>query len=191
MMNWTPGQMIPQYDTNLFCDVWTNASEFINDFNNSGFPADILTEDKKQILFNLLYAAYGNNPIANYSVDQFKMKVFAIIFEYGPTWQKRLEIQKSLRDLSLEDAAKGGINIYNHAFNDSSIPTLDSDPNGQLKFINDQNTSLYKKSPLAAAGELWDLLKIDVTKAFINKFRNLFITVVDPQVNYIYTTEED
>ena len=42
-------------------------------------------------------AKYGNNPIANKDINQFKYKLFSTVFMYGPTWAKRLDIQKILR----------------------------------------------------------------------------------------------
>lgn len=187
MIQWTPGQMIPQYDTVLFTDVYNNAELFIEEYKDCGIPA-LLKDDSVNTLFYLLYARYGNNPIANYDVNQFKYKLFSTIFQYGPTWEKRLELQAELRGLSLKDAAQGAINIYNHSFNDSAIPTQGNDSDGISDFINDQNVSKNTKSILNAASELWELLKLDITESFIDKFRYLFLTVVSPQITAIYTT---
>lgn len=189
-MEWHPGQMIPQYDTMLFTDIFDNEDTFLAEYKDNGIPA-LLKDDSIKTLFYLLYARYGNDPIANFDITQFKYKLFSCIFKYGPTWERRLEIQAELRGLSLKQAAAGAINIYNHSYNDSSIPNQDSDSDGISDFINDQNVSKYTKSILGAATELWEILKLDVTDAFIKKFNHLFLTVVSPQITRIYTTVEE
>ena len=99
--------MIPQYDTKIFTDIWNRVSEFIYDYQHVGIPTTISTTNATT-LYYLLYARYANNPIANYDEEQFKYKVFSIIFQYGPTWEKRLSIQQTLRGLQLEDLVSDG-----------------------------------------------------------------------------------
>ena len=188
MLEIQAGQMIPQYNTILFTNVYNNVDDFLNDYKNNGIPA-LLTDSSIQTLFYLLYARYGNNPIANQDVNQFKYKLFSIIYQYGPTWEKRLEIQAELRGLTLDQAAEGARQIYNHAYNPETAPsTQDTE---ELNFVNDQNVSKSKKAPVQAAMELWDMLRVDVSETFLKEFRKLFLKVVRPQRTYIYTELED
>ena len=99
--------MIPQYDTKIFTDIWNRVSEFIYDYKHVGIPTTI-SDTNANTLYYLLYARYANNPIANYDEEQFKYKVFSIIFQYGPTWEKRLSIQQTLRGLQLSDLIDDG-----------------------------------------------------------------------------------
>ena len=100
-------RMIPQYDTKIFTDIWEDKDEFLYDYKHVGIPATI-SDANATTLYYLLYARYGNNPIANYDEEQFKYKVFSIVFQYGPTWEKRLSIQNTLRGLQLEDLVSDG-----------------------------------------------------------------------------------
>lgn len=180
--------MLPQYSTELFTDVWEAVEDFMEDYQNVGIPTSISTASA-QTLYYLLYAKYGNNPIANRDINQFKYKVFATIYEYGPTWEKRLAIQKKLRDLSDDDLIKGSKAIYNSALNPSTAPstaTLE-----ELEYINSQNTTNYKKSKMEAYAQLWDLLSTDVTTEFINRFRVCFKQFVAPERPLVYVTEVD
>lgn len=189
--------MIPEYSTKLFTEIWDNAEDFKQDYLDSGFPPAISFDASREayaqssmdILFYLLYARYGNNPIANYDENQFKYKLFSIIWQYGPTWEKRIEIQKTLRDLTEEELMAGAKQIYNHAFNPSSDPSTSSLE--ELNYINDQNTSNYKRGKLEAYGTLWEILKVDVTNEFLNKFLVCFKKFVRPSRTWLYTTEED
>lgn len=180
------GQMIPEFENKYFTQFYNSVEPFIEDYKTCGLPV-ILKDESLTTLFYLLYARYGNSPIANTDENQFKYKLFAIIFQYGPTWEKRVELQGEVRKMSISDAAKGYKSIYNHATNDQSlVPTENL---GELGFVNDQNVSQHTKAPVEAISELWDILKVDATENFLREFRNLFLKVVRPQNTYIYTTE--
>lgn len=178
----------PQYDTMLFTEVWEEVNDFIYDFNNIGIPKKIKVESA-QTLYYLLYARYGNNPIANLDIEQFKYKVFSTIFMYGPTWEKRLDIQDKLRGLTEDQLLAGSKAIYNTALNPSAAPTTTTTE--ELDYINSQNTTNYKKSKMDAYTQLWDLLATDVTNDFLIKFRPCFKTFVMPERPLLYVTDEE
>ena len=180
--------MLPIYDTKLFNEIWEDKDDFLYDYNNVGIPTTI-SSASAQTLYYLLYARYGNNPIANLDEEQFKYKIFSVIFQYGPTWEKRLDIQQKLRALTDDQILVGTGAIYNHAFNPSTAPTTQS--MDELSYINDQNTTKYKKSKMDAYSQLWELLKTDVTEEFINRFRKCFKTFVAPEKPLIFVTEVD
>ena len=100
-------QMIPQYDTKLMTDIWSTATSFVSDYQTVGIPTTI-SNASATTLYYLLYARYGNNPIANYDEEQFKYKMFSVIFQYGPTWEKRLSVQNTLRSMTIEDLVDNG-----------------------------------------------------------------------------------
>lgn len=192
----------PQYNTMLFTDVWGKAEDFLADYINAGiFTAPVVEEgktvkagtklgdDEITLLFHLLYSRYGNNPIANWDVNQFKFKMFTIIFQYGPSWSKRLDIQERLRALNEDDIMKGGKAIYNTAMNPSTAPSTQTLE--ELTYINSQNTTNYKKSKMEAYAQLWDLIDMDVTSDFLNKFKVCFKTFVMPERPLIYVTDEE
>lgn len=168
-----------------FTDIWDEAEVFITDVQNSAL--NVMSYDELKIIYYLLYADYGNNVIASSDTERFKYKVFSLIFMYGPTWAKRLEVQKRLRDLTEEELLVGGKAIYNHAYNPDTKPSTSTLE--ELLAINDQNTTNYKKSKLEAYSILIELLKTDVTREFINKFKNLFLTVVEPERPLWYEME--
>lgn len=100
-------QFLPGYETVLFSDVFEDVSDFLYNYNNSGIPTTI-TSQNATILYYLLYAKYGNSPIANRDENQFKYKINSIIWQYGPTWEKRLSVQTTLRGLTLDDLVDNG-----------------------------------------------------------------------------------
>lgn len=174
------------YRTRKFTDIYPDVTTFTNDYNNIGIPTTI-TSENISTLYYLLYAKYGNSHIANSDETQFKYKLFGTVFSYGPTWEKRLDMQNELRTMSDDDLIKGSKQIVNHSYNPSTAPstaTLE-----ELTTINEQNTNNYKRSKLDAYAFLWDLLATDVTTEFINKFKSLFLVIVEPQLPLWYLTE--
>lgn len=169
-----------------FTDVYEQEEDFISDYNSNGIPTTISPTSIKT-LFYLLYARYGNSTIASSDENQFKYKLFSIIFSFGPTWEKRLEIQQKLRELSEDDLRESAKAIYNHSYNPSTIPSTDSIE--ELTTINDQNVTKHRRSKTDGYALLLSLLETDVTTQFIDRFKRLFITIVEPELPLWYTTD--
>ena len=184
--------MRPLYNTKTFNDIFPDALSFSDNYDTYQATAgltNILDSTDVAITWQLLTARYGNNPIANWSEEQFKLKIWQIMFQYGPTWVKRNDIQVELRNLTADQIRAGDFNIYNTALNPATAPS-DNDTT-EINYINQQNTSRRKKSVLGAYNELLLLLETDVTGDYIDKFKKLFLTIVDPKCTYIYESEED
>lgn len=181
----------PQYNTVLFTEVFEDYESFISSYDESLFKNRIdIKSNEFELVYALLYARYGNSPIANDDINQFKNKLFGVMFQYGPTWSKRLEIQAKLRMISDDELLKGGKAIYNNAMNPDGGPSTQSLE--ELPRINSQNTTNYKKSKMDAYSQLWELLNTDVTGDFINKFKICFKQFVRPEeVLVFYEGDED
>lgn len=185
---------LPSYDTKLFSEIYSEASKFVADYKASGLydatPGHLnnsLSDEKATTLFYLLYAKYANNPIANLDENQFKYKMWSIIFKYGPAWEKKLDIQNKIRELTEDEIRVGSKAIYNHAYNPSTEPSTASLE--ELTAINEQSTTNYKKSKVDAYRTLWQIIVSDVTEAFIKKFEHLFKQFVTPERTWIYVQE--
>lgn len=174
------------YRYRKFTQIWDSLDEFMADYTLSELPK-ILSDDSIKTLYYLLYARYGNSTIASSDENQFKYKVFSTIFMYGPTWEKRLEIQAAVRDLDLDQLTDGGKAVYNNAQNPNVAPSTDSLE--ELPYISSQNVTKYKKSRVDAYAILTNLLETDVTEEFIGRFKKLFLTVVQPEVPLWYVTD--
>ena len=132
--------MLPQYDTKLMTDVWSKATDFVTDYQNIGIPTTISVQNATT-LYYLLYARYGNTPIANYDEEQWKYKIFSIVFQYGPTWEKRLDIQNTLRGLQIDDLVDNGSfhELFSHNASETSSKT-GSDNNTRTLNTTEKNT---------------------------------------------------
>ena len=181
--------MIPMYNTKLFNDIFPTADSFKENYDTFQATAGLtnaLDDIDKAITWQLLTAQYGNTPIANLSENQFKVKVWQIMFEYGPSWVKRLDIQQSLRDANITDLREGQKFITNTSLAPDQAPSTE-----EVSYVNQQNVSKSKTSLLGTYGNLWNMIKFDVTKEYIDKFAPLFLKVVIPKTDIYYTEEED
>lgn len=174
------------YRTRKFADIWPSADAFIQDYQASAIPQKLKVADATT-LYYLLYARYGNSSIANSDENQFKYKIFSTIYIGGATWAKKQEIQDKLREMTEDDILAGTKAIYNHAFNPQTAPTTNTVD--ELEYINEQNTTKYKKSKLDGYALLWAILNDGVTERFLREFRYHFLVVVEPQLPLWYVTD--
>lgn len=180
--------MKPMYDTNLFCEIWDSSDSFLADYNNTGTEftnqvPPVISQQNALMTYLLLFSRYGNNPIANYDVNQFKNKIFTIIWQYGPAWEKRLSMQEDIRNLTLQEITQGtktdwssegsqsqnnsgtDTTINNHAFNPSTAPTTQT--TNELDYIDQQqvakgsNTSTISGTDSQTTGQVITKSKMD------------------------------
>ena len=183
----------PEYSTKTFAQVYSSYEKFKEDYDAlitlvSG-GVQPLTNANVQATFYLLFARYGNNPIVNFDITQFKMKLMSVIATYGPVWEKKKAIQKSLRDLSEAELLQGAKQIYNHAFNPSTEPSTQELE--ELTHINDQNVTNNKKAKMEAYSILWANLHVDATDEYLNKFKNCFSRFVGDQYPILFAVDEE
>lgn len=189
------GTLYGTYRTKKFSDVWNSAEDFTNEYQNIGIPvtipvtAELGTAGTATTLYYLLYARYGNSTVASSDPTQFKYKLFTIIWQYGPSWAKELEIQGKVRALTDKELEAGSVQIYNNAQNPSVTPSTNTDE--ELEFINAQNVTKNKRSKIEGYALVESLLKRDVTEEFLSKFKKLFRTIVEPELPLLYEEIND
>lgn len=182
------GSLYGSYRQKRFTDVYERVEDFLADYKDCGIPTTI-SDNSAQTLFYLLYGSYGNDVVASSDINRFKYKLFSIIFQYAPNWEKQLEIQNKLRGLTEDDIRLGSRQIYNTAQNPSTEPSTDT--TDELQYINNQNVTKNQRGVLEGYATLLSLLRTDVTQEFLNRFRKLFLTIVQPEEPLLYITEVD
>ena len=180
--------MIPMYKTKTFVDLYGSVKDFLNDYQTIGFPITISTENAST-LYYLLYAKYGNSPISNMDENQAKFKLFGIVWQYGPSWEKKLEIQAKLRTLTEDEIREGSIGIFNKAQHPEEEPGTDS--GDFLTYINEQNTSRQQRNKVGAYMELWQALATDVSADFLNRFAVCFKQFVGPERVVLFGSDDE
>lgn len=190
--------------TRSFADIFPTFQSFQDMWNSTAFSeqAVALTQSIPEggpnngpqnllLIYQLLLSRYANSTIASSDENRFTLQCMATIFQYAPAWIKRLEIQHTLHemDLTSEEFLRGSAQILNTSLNPSEGPGTDS--MDTLHTINQQNVSVQKRDKFKALAILEELLKTDITGAFIDRFRPLFREIVAPQRPLFYTIPEE
>ena len=171
-----------------FTEIFDNANSFLEAYKNNGIPTTI-ADEHVITLYYLLYAKYGNSVIASSDENRFKYELFSIVFEHGPVWQKKLELQGKIRALTDDEIFEGSRQIYNNAANPSTDPDVMTDD--ELDYINSQSVTKNRRGRLEAYGLLNDMLDENYTSTFIRRFNILFIKFVMPEIPLWYVMNED
>ena len=188
--------ILPKCATKTFADIFPNYTTFKDLYDATIFAGSIhegeiiegkTMPDNLQLLYYLLYAKYGNNNITNLDETQWVYKVFSTIYKYGPTWQKKIELQANLRGLTSSQLEQGAKAIYNKALNPETTPSTQSLT--ELTYINEQSTANQIKSPTESIKQLYVLLETDVTEEFLLEFKPLFKKFISPYTR-LYESEE-
>lgn len=175
------------FRTAKFLEVFENYESFMNEYDTIGISKVLSTESMSN-LWVLLCARYGESHIAFNSTYMFKQAVFSTIFMYGPAWQKRLELQTQLHELTPAQIKLGTKAINNHTYNPSTPPSTSTLE--ELTTIDQQNTTTYVKGDVDAIREVWMLIETDVTEDFLQQFAKLFIKVAAPDYPLLYDVEQ-
>lgn len=167
-----------------FKKFFDDADDFKTSYKASAFYTNEISDANINLIYGMLMARYANEAIASDSPQQFADKLFLTIFQYAPAWLKELDIQKKIRALTLDELQAGSITVINNALNPEQSPSTNAfDP---LSYINAQNASMTKKSEADAYALQMDLMTRDVTEPFLNRFKKLFMVVVEPELPMFY-----
>lgn len=173
------------YRTRKFADIYETVDSFVTDIQAS--PLNKLPTDSCKTLYYLLYGKYGNSHIASSDENQFKYRLYSIVWQYGPTWKREVELQDKLREMNDDEILSGAKSINNVSLN----PATEIEEDVVLKTVNQQTTMSMKKARIDAYAQFIALLKKDVTAEFLGKFKELFLIIVEPEGPLYYITEEE
>ncbi len=182
-----------RFRQNSFSEVFFSEESFRIDFNNSGakiindtinvkYP---ITDNQLKSVYYLLYANYGNSIIASSDTNRFKEKLFSLIVQYTPNLFKQLEVQDKLRSMTEEEILSGSSSIVNNAQNPNDIGSTE-----ELNYISNQQTNKFKKGLISGYQDIIVSLKSDYIQYFIEKFKNLFLVVIEPEELLLYESGE-
>ena len=186
------GLLYGNYRTRTLNDIYGDIETFKTDFqyySQVGLDPKFSNENTINTLFYLLCGKYGNSHIANADENQFKLKLFSYVFQFAPYWEKSLDVQNKLRNLTEDEIFAGSKQLTNHAYNPSTEPSGPNVVDGEITSVNEQHNTKFTKGKVNAYGELFYLLRSDVTEEFLGKFKRLFIYIVEPESPLWYVTD--
>lgn len=177
------------YLTRTFSDIFPDLDTLKSSYEALPTSMQVVeSDDDLERIFLLLMSKYKNSHICNTDEDQFILQFFTKLYINAPVYLKKTEILSAVRKLGMDEIQTGATAVYNHAYNPGVTGTSTSDPT-ELTFINDQNTTKYKKAKTDAYAEYLTLLKQDPTEAFLDRFKDLFLSIVEPYNELIFYGE--
>ena len=186
---WTENNSLyGNYRTNKFQEIWESPDDFYAFYSTNGIFPTTISEDNCRVLYGLLYSRYGNDPIRSSDQNRFKLQVMSIIWQYGPAWEKKLMIQKSLRDLTIDQLREGSYSVSGAGQHPGS--TL-SDTDIKTAGVNDYSRQNTTKGYLEAYGTLNTILDDRFMIEFIDRFKSLFRIVVMPEDPLYYKVDAE
>ena len=180
-----------RFSNKRFLDVFPDVETFKKEYSYYQilFNSPIKVEENQMgFIYYILYSKYGSEYIAMSNTTRFESKLFATLELAAPMLLKELDVQKNLLALSDEEIRAGSKAVYNHAFNPPGTPSTSTLQ--EIPYINDQNTTQYKKSPMEGYSILLSLLDDNLLDKFLRKFRKLFLRVLAPTRARLYDVEE-
>lgn len=179
------------YRTRTFTEIFESEDKGSTLFETEWKQTPFFTELEEgavpiRTIFYLLYANFGNSHIAASDENRFKYQLYSLIWQYGPMWNKEVQIQREIREADVDAFRTGTKNIVNNAQNPSSAPTTNTLE--ELLYINAQNVSKTERSLADGYALMLSLLKDDITEKFLRHFNKLFLTIVQPERPLWYET---
>lgn len=190
-MNWGAmnQQLFTQQYTRTFSEIYPDYETFLADYTDIGITPRLKSTEFLTQIYILLMGEYASSSIMSLNEDQFRVKLFTRIMSYGPQFERELEVQHILTNMTDEELQVSSKAIYNTALNPSSDPSTDTLE--EILTINQQNVTKHKRSKLDAYAMLKDLLDDNLTKKFIKRFDDLFVRVLRTNQPLYYVTEVD
>ena len=167
-------------------DIWPSLEAFKTDLDGTFSPLrPDVTDNTIATTLYLLIGRYGDSPILGYEDEgRWKLRFFTVYLSETPDWEVKTDIQKRVRNMSVDDIAKGDLNIYNSALNPNTLPSTDTLT--ELNYINSQNTSRRTMNVLDALLSKAEALDSSINDRYLNKFSKLFTKFVSMEPIYTY-----
>lgn len=164
-------------DVDYFWETW----------QNSPFLMQELTEDDLKEVYNHLLAEYYNWHFIYLDDFGISLNVMHIIHDYYPNTKERLSLVKQIREMSVDEFSKSGINIQSAGAN----PKIQTQMSELIDLVDSQNASFQLKSKEQTLKAKFMSLYDDVMKDFIDRFKPLFVKLYSGVNSYIYCNEEE
>lgn len=175
------------FRTRTLSQILPTYNDFETIFDDSPFAGSISDKGLKMTYY-LLMAEYANSAIASSDEDRFKLQVCSLIFQYGPAWETKLQIQEKIKNLKEDEILRGSEATYNQAAHPGNEPSVSSDE--IIQGIDNQTRQIYKKSKMEAYMIQYESVKDNMTKSYISRFKDLFLKIVQPELPLWYESED-
>ena len=161
------------------------AMYFWEAWKSSPFYDSTFTEAEMKDIYNHLLAEYYNCNFIYLDDLGITLNVFHIIEDYYPNVKERLKLVKDLRDLSIDNFKKSGLQITSQGTN----PKVATDMDELIDLVDSQSANFQLKSEEQAIKAKFLALYDGVMEEFIKRFEKLFTPLYNGLYSYIYVNQ--
>ena len=162
-----------------------NVNYFWETWESSPFYDDNISQDDIHHVYNHLMAAYYDWHFIYGDDIGIALNVMHMIEEYYPNVIKRLSIVNELREMTLDDFKKSGLNINSQGAN----PKIETDMDALIDMVDSQTASFQLKSDEQALRAQFNSLYDGIMEEFINRFKFMFVKLYNGVTDYIYVND--
>ena len=171
------------YNTKVFKDVFPTYADFVGWYNGEVFSTG---GTPSETTFKLIAYEFNDSHIA-FSEDSFKEHFAIDLFTYYKEFEETCAAINVLMQMNYDEASMGDSNILNIA----NIPeTEDNTSSTEVNFISQQQKNINIKNQTQVRREQISNKRHYATKAFLNKFRHLFIKILSPAYTFVIQEKE-
>lgn len=175
------------YNTKLFKNIFPDYETFSNWYRSIPLSVYGGIYCPNQITFTLIAYEYNDSHVA-YSVESFKEHFAIDLYNYFKEFEATTEMINQLMELTDEEIAVSGELITNFA----DIPEAESSTDAEsVNFISNQQKNISRKGTLQVKREQLSNKRAFTVKAFLNRFRHLFIRVASPAYTFVVKEETE
>lgn len=181
------------YRTRTFAEIFPNVTTLGEFYEETGLPNRLLAGPGFEAytlstIYTLLISRYASCPIKSSDENRFKIELCTLIMQYAPVWQKEMNMQDKILQLTDDELRIGSKAIYNAARNPGTAPSTTSLE--ELTYIDSQNTTQHAKGKGESFAALSAYIDDTVTERFLSRFAKLFVVVLYPDEPLLYTEEQ-
>lgn len=174
------------HTTSYFKDIFINYESFSNWYKSiplSSGSTDIPSEKT----FTLIFYNYSDSHVCM-SDESFKQRFAVDLYTYYKEFEETTKAIDSLMSLKSEDISTE----YSHIVNTAIIPQTPFNTSvEEVDFLTQQEKQMYKKGKLQITKELLSNKRTYTVKTFLNRFKHLFIKILDDNYNHLVGEPED
>lgn len=170
------------YLTKRFGEIFSDYETFKTWWETDALPVN---ETPSELTFKLIKFEYNCSHICM-TEESFKQHFAIVLYTHYKEFEQTTRAIDALLLLSDEDIAVSDSMIMNIA----NVPEITSSTDVEsVDYISQQQKTINKKGQLQIKRELLSNKRAYTTKAFLKKFKHLFIRIVSPA--YTFVIEED
>lgn len=168
-------------------DAGETIKYFYETWQDSPFYDRNLTENDLKDVYNHLLAKYYNWHYVYMDDLGIALNTMHVIHDYYPNCKERLSLVAQLRELTVDDFAKSGIQIDSQGSNPKTATDMDE----LIDLVDSQNASFQLRSTEGAIRAKFNSLYDGVMDEFIDRFKDLFVKLYSGVNSYIYQNPLD